>query len=146
MKDSKLRHKYCPGKYCEITSNTPKLEALTWSISFWRNRCVRFRFLSHKFWHGECDISLFGWGSTQRRLQQKSAKLSSFLRPQGTRATVFCYKLAEFLNFKDWTNKKYLEIQMAKESEKNPVNPACWEALCWEDGMPSIPVLRVCSL
>lgn len=29
---------------------------------------------------------------------------------------------------------------MAKESEKNPVNPACWEAL-YEDGMPSIPVL-----
>lgn len=47
-----------------------------------------------------------------------AAKLSSFLRPQGIQATVFCYKLAEFLNFKDWTNKKHLEIQMAKESEK----------------------------
>ena len=134
MKHSKLRNKSSSGKHCEITSVTPKLETLTWSIGFWKNWCIRF--INHKSRHGKCDVPLVeevSTGDLSRSCSQVGRVHQLFLGPRGLRLQCF---ITIWLNFSTLKTELIKSIWKSKwwKKVKNPINPACWEALCWEDG------------
>lgn len=125
----KTKEQNLADKHCEITSLIPELQTFMWSIIHWKNGGIRGTDSVFSPQILSTEWCPFGWGwgvesSGQDTLAHVALQLSwkssaAVLGPRGTTAAVFCYNLAEFLDFKDRTSEKYLEIQMMKDSENS---------------------------